>query len=179
MKEIFIQAIGLLAMGVAFCSFQQKSQKGILVLQMVSTTLFTLHFGLLGAMSGCLLNGIGIVRAAVYSQRDKKWGAHVAWPIVFSVLAGVCYALNFVCFGVEPTFKNLLLELLPAAATVLTNVALRCEKAAAVRLLCMFNSPLWFVYNAVAGSLGGMLTETFNFLSIVIGMLRLDRKKAK
>lgn len=177
MNEYLIQAIGILAMCVAFCSFQQKSQKGILILQIISTTLFTLHFGLLGALSGCLLNGLGAVRAVIYSQRDKRWGAHIVWPILFSVAAGVIYALNFLCFGMEPNLKNLLLELLPAAATVLTNVALRCEKAAAVRLLCMFNSPLWFTYNAVAGSIGGMLTETFNFLSIVIGMLRLDRKK--
>ncbi len=177
MNNYIIQAIGLVAMAFCISSFQQKSQKGIVIFQIVSASLFTLHFGLLGAISGCLLNGLGAVRAVVYSQRDKAWAAHIAWPILFSAASFVIYALNFICFGLAPSLRNLLLELLPAVATVLTNIALRCEKAAAVRMLCLFNSPLWLTYNAVAGSLGGALTESFCLVSIIIGMLRLDRKK--
>jgi hypothetical protein len=45
------------------------------------------------------------------------------------------------------------------------------------RLYTLCASPLWLTYNIIGGSQGGIITEVFASISIIIGMLRLDRKK--
>lgn len=178
MKAALAQAIGLVAMAIAILSFQQKTQKRILLMQFCSSTLFTLHYGLIGAAMGSILNGIGIVRAAIFAQRDtKKWAASPVWIPVFIALFAGAYALNFTVLGKEATVRNLLLEILPVIGMTATTISFRMEKAGQVRLFSLISSPLWLIYNACSGSLGGAITEIFSLCSIFIGILRLDRKR--
>ena len=165
-------------MTIAILSFQQKTQKRILLMQFCSSTLFTLHYGLIGAAMGCILNGIGIVRAAIFAQRNtKKWAASPVWIPVFIALFVGTYALNFTVLGKEATVRNLLLEVLPVIGMTATTISFRMEKAGQVRLFSLISSPMWLIYNVCSGSLGGSITEIFSLCSIFIGILRLDRKR--
>jgi hypothetical protein len=175
------QIVGVVAMTVAFISFQQKSPKGILVLQMVSSTLWTVHFFLLGAYTGCIMNIVAIGRNAVFAQRDKKkWADHVGW--VYGIV-GICilvYVLNFTVFGLKRSTGNMIIELLPILSTALSTVGLRKEKASHVRLYCLLCSPMWLVYNIYNVALGAIATEITNMISLIIAIFRLDiKKKAK
>lgn len=176
--EIFAQAVGIVAMVIGVLSFQQKTQKGIVTMQFCSSILFAVHFGLLQAWMGCILNGIGIIRAAVYSQRSKHaWAAHAAWMFGF-IAAFVCtYILSFAVFATPPTLPNFIKEILPVIGMVATTVSFRAKSAALVRSLSFVSSPAWLAYNIWSGSLGGALTECFVVVSIIVGILRLDRKK--
>jgi len=69
------------------------------------------------------------------------------------------------------------LTLLPMSAMILTTVAFGISNPKITRLLSFPSSPLWLIYNLVNQSWGGVLTECFNMGSIIIGMLRFDRKK--
>ena len=60
---------------------------------------------------------------------------------------------------------------------ILTTFAGRCREASKVRLLTLLNSPFWFTYNLISGSLPGVMTEILISGSIIIGMIRLDRRK--
>ena len=83
--EIFAQAISIVAMAIGVLSFQQKTQKGIVLMQFCSSILFAIHYGMIGGLIACMLNSVGIIRAAVFSQRDKRtWAAHISWVYVFS-----------------------------------------------------------------------------------------------
>ncbi len=176
--DIVAQILGLLAMTVAFLSFQQKTQKVIAVYQMVSAIFWTLHFLLLGAYTGCLLNVIGVARDAVFTQRDtKRWASHVGWFYGTVALCALVYLLTFTAFGTEPTLPRLILELLPVIGMAASTAALRRKEARHVRLLSLISSPLWLVYDFINGSIGGTVTEVVSILSIGIGMYRLDRKK--
>ncbi len=173
--KIIAQSIGIVAMVVAISSFQQRTQKRIVLFQLVSSVLFCTHFLMIGALTGGILNGIGMVRAAIFAKRDtKRWAASPVWIYIFTGIFIVVYGLNFTVFGVAPTWQNFVLELLPVLGMVATTVAFRMEKAAHVRVLSLISSPLWLVYNVLQGSLGGVLTESFSLTSIVIGMVRLD-----
>ena len=67
--------------------------------------------------------------------------------------------------------------LLPLGGMILTTFAGRCREASKVRLLTILNSPFWLSYNLLSGSIPGVLTEILVSGSIIIGMIRLDRKK--
>ena len=177
MYDILAQTIGIIAMIVAIFSFQQRTQKKIVLFQFVSSILFSTHFFMIGAVTGGILNAIGIVRAAIFAKRDTKaWAAHPVWIYIFSVVFVGVYALNVTVLLKEP---NLFIELLPVIGMVATTIAFRMKKAAHVRIFSLISSPLWLIYNIVNFSLGGLLTEAFSLCSIIIGMLRLDIGKNK
>ena len=169
------QCIGLVAMCVAIGSFQMRTQKNILRMQVISDCLFTVHFLLLGAISGGVLNAIGIVRSLIFTQRnEKKWAASEVWVYVFLVLILCTYPMAFLVFHKEATTANLILEILPVLGMVATTFSFHMEKASMVRAFSTISSPLWLTYNVFNHSVGGILTEVFALLSILIGILRLD-----
>lgn len=176
------QIIGIVAMVVALSSFQQRTQKRIVLFQFVSSILFSIHFFMIGAITGSILNAIGMVRAAIFARRDtRRWAAHPVWIYIFTAVFLGVYALQFTLLGMSPTFRNFLLESLPVIGMVATTVAFRLKKASHVRAVSLISSPMWLIYNLFNSSLGGALTEIFTLISIFIGMLRLDlrRKRTK
>ena len=152
---IFAQILSIIAMTIALLSFQQKTQKRIVLFQFCSSFLFAVHFLLLGAITGALLNFMAAGRALIYSKRDQKWAASPFWILLFSILPFGIYGASFAFFG----------------------ISFRMKQAAQVRLFSLISSPLWLIYNIFNFSIGGILTESFSLISILIGILRLDLKK--
>ena len=64
--------------------------------------------------------------------------------------------------------------ILPFIGMILTTFALRARTSGAIRLLNLPNDPLWLIYNAMSGSISGVITEVCIICSILIGMLRHD-----
>jgi uncharacterized membrane protein YczE len=85
--------------------------------------------------------------------------------------------MSFAVFGKEPTVWLLILELLPVIATAVTSVSYRMPGGAQVRVLSLFSSPLWLIYNACNGSIGGFISDSLSIISIFVGMYKHDRKK--
>lgn len=173
------QIPGLIAMGLNIFSFQQREQKTLIRIQLYSSILFIVHFAMLGAVTGCVLNVISMARAYVFSSKQNAWARHKAWIPVFIVIYLIVYALTFTLFGKEPTWQNLLLEMLPVIGMSAMTVGFALDNAAQVRALSLVNSPAWLVYNILCGSIGGALSEAFSLASVIIGMIRLDRKEPK
>ena len=174
--EFIAQAIGIIAMGLSLWSFQQKTQKGILTVQVCSCGAFCLNFLLLGATTGAFLNAVGLVRALAYANKEKLKKEKYFF-IGFVAVYVLTYVLNFTAFEKSFNLKNALVELLPVVAMVASNIGFRLKSAFAVRVTMMISSPLWLVYNLVVGSVGAVLCEVFNMVSIVTGIIRLDVKK--
>jgi len=133
--------------------------------------------GLLGAITGCILNVVGIARAFVYSNKEQPWAKHKLWLYGFIAAYFGVYILTFAVFGKEPSVYILLLELLPVIGMVCTTVGFYLEKASQVRALALMNAPTWLTYNIFNRSVGGALTEIFCLISVVVGIVRLDIRK--
>ena len=184
MYDIITQLVGIGATVLTILSFQAKTQKGIMMIQSVSTILWTVHFFMLGlingSFSGCFLNLLCAVRSIIYSKRESAaWARSISWVYVFTAGALVIYALQFTVFGIEPTVKNLIIQLFPTVGVIATNVGYRLETGFKVRCSQFISSPCWFMYNFFSGSIGGMITEVISFLSVIVGILRHDVKRKK
>lgn len=175
--DFFAQAIGILAMAIIIISFQQKTHKKVVTFQLFGCILFAVNFFMLGALVGAFMNVISVLRALVYSNKEKFRGDHKGWMALFMFLYVLSYVLTFVVFGTEFNLRNATLELLPVIAMVVTTVGFSSNSAKLVRLFGLVNSPCWLVYNIVNFALGGILCEVFSLCSIFIGMFRHDRKK--
>lgn len=175
--NIIAQVIGICATVLTISSFQFKTQKSIMTVQSISTVLWTLHFFMLGAFSGCLLNLLCAIRSMVYARRSTKaWAASVSWVYIFTVSALVIYILQFLVFGVEPGIRNFIVEFLPTLGVIATNIGYRLETGFKVRCSQFISSPTWLAYNVFSGSIGGVITEIISFCSAVVGIIRHDIK---
>lgn len=175
--DIMAQILGLIGMTLNLVSFQLREQKKLIRLQFFSSIIFTVHYWMLGATMGCILNSLGICRAFVFSHKEYAWARRRGWLPLFIVAYAVVYCLTFTLFGVEPTAYHLLIELLPAIGMTATTIGFFLENATKVRLLSLMNAPTWLVYNILSHSIGGSLTEIFCLISVVIGIIRLDIQK--
>ena len=173
--EFFAQAVGIVAMLFFVFSYQQKSAKSIIALQMVGTALFALNFFLLKEYLGACLNLIGCIRAILFLQKKKLHTDNIPWLIGFTASYLAAYALSFAVFGTEPTVPNFLLQCCPVLGMFFMHLGLRNEDTQKIRFLCLFSSISWLIYNSVVFSLGGILGESFNIISIVVAFFRFKK----
>lgn len=176
--ELIAQAIGILAMAFNIFSYQQKQQKRVIAFQLVGGLLFSVNFFLLGAMVGAILNVVAVVRAVVFLQKEKLHSNHPAWLLGFTAVYFASYFLTFTVFGKSATAGNLIIELLPVIGMVATTISFRFTDAKTIRRYGLISSPCWLIYNIASFSVGAIICEVLSLCSILIGMLRLDRKKS-
>ena len=163
--ELAAQIVGFCGTAGLFISYQQNTKNRILLFQIIGITMFTLHFFLLSAWSGCMMNLLGIGRALLYAYTEQK-GLHVRWlcPLLCAVFTAAA-VLTW-----ESAFS-----LLPTAAMLLSTLAYEQKQPRRFRRLMFPCSPLWMVYNIHSGSVTGVVTEAFAMLSLGVAMWRYDR----
>ena len=174
--EIIAQAIGIFAMIFNLLSYQQKTRNKAIIFQLFGTTLFTVNFLMLGAMVGGLLNLVGAIRAIVFINKEKFHADHIAWQIGFVIVYFASYILTFTVFDKEPTAFNFIIEFLPIIGMIATTISYRFTDAKSIRKFGLISSPVWLVYNIANFSVGAILCEVLSLGSIIIGIIRLDRK---
>jgi hypothetical protein len=104
----------------------------VILMQMVGAAFFTANMFMLEAWSGFILNALGILRALVYANKEKFRNMKL-WNAVFFICYGLSYVSVFALFGRPVTFWNLILEMLPTSAMVVSTVAFSRKDAAAIR----------------------------------------------
>ena len=170
LKEIVAQIIGFVAMAIFVFSFQQKTRKGILMLQMISEAFWVLHYGMIGAYTGMALNMLGVIRCYVYASREtKKWADKDFIPVIFFLLS---IATGVITWGGPAS-------LLPMSAVCITSFVLWSNKPNIIRYFSYPGCACWLVFNFISGSYAGVLTEMFNLGSITVGIFRFDIRKNK
>lgn len=164
MIENIAQIIGFGGTAVTFLAYQQKKRKGILLLTVLSCTLFMIHYILLGAYTGAVMNLIGALRSVVFVNNDKKWAKSKVWLVVFIVVNVVCCIVTW----------DKWYSVLPLAGMILSTVSLWMKNETKIRIITFPSSPCWLVYNALCHSIAGVITECFIMSSIIIAIIRYD-----
>lgn len=168
MDQIIIQGIGYLALIFVIFSFQNNGRSKILFLMLIGVVLFILHYALLGAVMGSLMNlmGAGMIIVA-YKKDTQLWAQKALWPYAFIIL--------FILVGMV-TAKSYI-DVLPVLALIIGTIATWQTNTRAIRFIMLVPRPLWFTYNLVVGSYAGMTVEVLLLLSIIIGIIRFDLMK--
>ncbi len=167
-KFIIAQAIGIIALCCAMISFQQKEHKKIMLFQVMASSLFAVHFFMLKAYTGSILNVLSLFRSGIFYFKDKKWASHPIWTYIFCILFALSTAF---------TWEGAI-SLLPLAGCIFMTISFNLKSPKLVRIFSSPSSLCWIIYNFISGSWAGVITELFNLGSIVVGYIRLDRKKS-
>ena len=176
-RELFAQAVGLIAMAFNIFSYQQKSRRGVITCQLGGALLFCVNFLLLGAYVGGILNAVAAVRAVVFLNKEKLHADGPVWLAGFTAVYLLSYVLTFTLFGKEASALNLIVEFLPVIGMTATTLSFRLTDAKAIRRYGLISSPSWLVYNIANVSIGAIVCEVLSLGSICLGMWRLDRQK--
>ena len=132
---------------------------------LVGLVLFVLHYALLGALIGSLMNLIEVATIFVaYKKETDAWAQKRFWPYAFIALFAIAAVLT----------ANSLVDLLPVLAQIFGTVAVWQANPRTIRFIMLAPRPLWFIYNLVVGSYAGMFAEVFILLSVMIGIVRFD-----
>ena len=168
MKMILIQALGVLGAVLSIFAYQFKDNRKYFTILAFSGFCFGLHFYLLGAFTGALLNFINVIRGFGNTfEKNKK-------PYITLMLTSVLYiaATVFTHGGA--------LAILACAAQLVGSIGMFWGHETGMRILQFtFVSPAWLVYNFFMHSIGGILCEIFNMTSILVYFVRTRLLKQK
>lgn len=165
--NIAAQIVGIFGIVLSLLSFQLKQRKYIMLFQMTASLMFSAQLFMVGAITGGCLDLISFIRTLIFANNSKKWASSPLWLVGF--------ILVMIATGIM-TWENLW-SILPIMGSILSTVALWMKRERNIRLVSLLVGPCWMVYNVVTGAYTGALSEVIAMTSIVIGLLRHDRKK--
>ena len=171
MQEFIAQAIGILGLIIIVYSFQCKENKYFFWLQALGSLVFAVNFLMIEAYAGAMFNMGNLVRGFLFAKDDKK-----LWKLL---LVEFIYVLAF-AFSVYVFWGNwfaIAIAALPWIALVIMSVFMWLGNGAHIRVfqLCAM-SPAWLVHNVINFSLGGIICETFNMVSVVVSFVRFGKE---
>lgn len=163
--EVIAQAIGLLASAVVVGSFAHKRDNHLKIWVAVGNIIFALHFFMLGAYTGMLINIINVFRAT-FSIKFHKSNKMMCFFMISYLIAGVTIFTSYI-------------DLFPVFSSLLGTYSMFKLSGIKMRLMSLLASSSWLVYATVYQSIGGMITEVSNIIlnSSTIFRLRRDNKK--
>lgn len=160
------QAFGILAIILGFVSYQVKTQRQILFMQSMVAVTFCIHYFMIGAYSAMAMNGVNIVRNAVYDYKNKKGIETKLIPIGFVLVQAVMCALTW-----EAWYSVFVL-----IGICINTYCMSFKSAQNVRKSIVVTSPFVLTYDIFARSIGGSIYESVALVSAVIGIIRNRRK---
>lgn len=187
--RITAQLFGLAAMVCGIASFQAKSRKSILLVQMSGSMLWCLQNLCLGGWSGVAVNVISVFRNWLYSKKESwRWVSRKIVPLAFMgafLLAGIwILCLPGSTGALIPPFSGLpeaarqLINFFPTVSMLISSLSLYVSGENRIRILTLLSSPFFLVYNFAIGAYVGAFAEVFTILSILIALIRYRGKEA-
>lgn len=161
------QIVGIAGIVLSLLSFQFKKRTQILFMQMSASLMFSLQLFMVGAITGGCLDLISFARGLIFMNNKKGWASNPLW--LYGFIAAMIV-------GGILTWENAW-SLLPILGSILSTVALWMTKEVHIRLISLTVGPCWMVYNVVMGAYTGAFNELLAMGSIVIGLLRHNRKE--
>lgn len=171
MHPIIPQIIGIAAVVAFLASYQMKHRRGIILLNVVSRTLYILQYLLLGAISGAVLDILGAIASILASKKDAPFIKKHIRAVILTV------DLAIVAFGLA-LYENVF-SLLPIAGVLLHTGAFWLSNERIIRRVSLLGSPFWLVYNFVSRAYGSAAGDLLTMVSIVTAMIKYRENKGK
>ena len=161
-EENIGQILSIIGMAVTVLSFQMKTKKQILIMQTAGSAFFLASYVLFGGWAAVFLNVVFVIRNTIFYFKDKKWASHGIW---------LYFILTLVCVAGVLGFKTYW-DIIPMVGAIFGTVAAYIKNENMFRLLKLGDSPCWLIYNISIPSIGGIICEIINIVSIFVGLIR-------
>ena len=166
MSDLLVQAIGFCGTILFFLSYQCKNNKQLFSVQFVSYLFYTVHFLMLGAVTGGISYILNAIRSFCLAGSNRFLKSRqMCWIICALQLLTLFLTWDGIW------------SILPIAANIAATVGGYTCNGQKIRAVGMFvNSPLWIVYNVIVGSWAGVIDEIITEASMILSVCRYGWK---
>lgn len=167
MYAIITDIIGYFGAFFNIFSFQSKKNNFLFLFQLLGASCFLLNYIMLGALTGAVMNLVGVLRGIVFMRGEKAKKPYILALLCLITVVGVALS----------SYKELaagsLLPLLPFVGMLSTTCAMHSGNGKVIRIVQLFlGSPCWIIYNIFCGAKGGVICEAFIIVSTVVSIIR-------
>lgn len=163
---LLFQVVGIAALLLDIASLQRKHRRHILIMQIMASITWVIHFGLIGAIAGAAMNSVGILRSVSYSRL----------PATGPRPQGVLWSIIALSIVVTAIVWQGMASLLPMMAMIIAAIAFWQRSEQMIRLLLLLCVPLWFTYNLLFLSYAGMASDTLALISAIVALYRYRKQ---
>lgn len=164
MTQAIAQALGIIGAAFNIGSFQLKSNKKLILSQFLGSSFFLFNYLLLGAYTGCFMNGMGVIRNIIFLGGDKTRKPFVLILLNLALIIGTAF-----------TWQSFL-SIFPLIGMIAATIAMYINDGKVIRNVQLFiSSPCWLVYNLASLTIGGVACEVFVIASTTISFFRFGR----
>lgn len=162
MKYVLSQIFAVLGMLFLASSYLTKNKRVVLLLIIVSPILYSLHYLLLGALTGAILNVASIIRTIWYYYLEKKdlkndWASLIIFEVIFLALGIVTWT------GTQ--------SILPILAHTALTFAVWKPQIIYYKVVSLTNECIFITYDFLIGSMFGMCTEVILLFIALFGLV--------
>lgn len=169
--NILAQVLGITAITIMFLSYQKKSKKDFLFLQIFMNVFFALQYTILNAFSAVAQNIISIIKSIIfygYEKENKKIPG--AYLIIFEIIVVISLVLTY----------NGLYSIIPAVIALVYTYGTWQKNLKTTYKIGVVASILWIYYNLKVGAYVSITSSVIEFIASVRGLINLrDGKKEK
>ena len=173
-EQWLAQWIGIAATLISFIGYFSKSSHRIFFFQILTNGIWAVHLTMIHAYPAAAMNVCGFVRSLfLFWGEEKPWARSLAAEIGITLLMAASGIGAWIIGG---SSSYAWVPALPLVAMVVGTVLLWTRKDKVVRYTQFFIiSPLWLVHNYLVVSVGGVLCELLNMLSVGIAILKYKK----
>ena len=180
MKDLIAQIIGIVACALIVLSYQFKKNKYLFLFQGLGAVGFTVNFIMLGAFSSGFMNLAAVVRMSILygGEKVKKRWMYFGLQGLFVVLTGLSIYMSLAGaeVGSAELIKVILTSFMVMSAMLVSTYVMWGNDGDIIRKAqFFFVSPMWLINNIIVFSLGGIICESLNMISIIVSYLRHGR----
>ncbi len=166
LKFLLAQILAIAGAVLYFLSYQCRDNRKLYIMQFFSYLVYTVHFLILGAMTGGLSYILNIARSLFLAS---KWQAARSKKMCFFLCAMQIIVLITTWSG--------WISIQPVLANIATTVGGYTHNAQKIRIAGIFiNSPLWIAYDIIIGSWAGAADELISMASGLVSIKRFGWK---
>lgn len=170
MIQIIAQILGFITIILGFAAYQVKTDKQLLVVNLLDCGVFAAHYFLLGAIPGAVLNSVGVFRSLVYYHKDKSFYKPRLFPVIFAFLMLILGIWSSVLAG------DGIHAVLVIAGLVINTLCLSFKNPQKIRVSVLVTCPMVLIYDIIVSSWGGAIYESVAIVSAIIGLIRYRKK---
>lgn len=162
------QILGILAVVTFLLSFQMKTRRNILVVNITSRLLYILQYIFLGALEGAVLDFSGLILSFFAKYKENQF--------VSKHFKAIIIVINILLIAIGIALWESIFSLFAILGIMLEITALWLTKERDIRIISLLSAPFWLAYNLASRAYGSAVGNVLAMVSIVVAMIRLDLK---
>ena len=174
--DVIAQILSILSCAGIILSFQLKNNRQLFLVQTFAAVGFGISYLLLGAIDGFLINAVAFTNTFILlNNKLKKKPILVllcASFLIISTISALTYNGDWGTIKILETIFSYLI----AIAQIIYTIATWQDDGGKIRKMRLFFvTPAWLGYNIVIFSIGGIICEAFNVISIIVSFIRYGK----